>query len=373
MRRSEDQGSGTLLSVSGHPERNGAESCRLEEAAYGKLNLTLDVIGKRADGYHDLRMVMCAVDLHDDVWIELGTGTDSCTVQKAVEKLPGCHSEERSDEESIGASSAPLRPAQHDTKGTIPEGEQNLAMKAARAYARAAKLDFGGISIRIDKRIPAQAGMAGGSSDAAAVLRALNRCFGRFSEEDLRCIGLEIGSDVPYCLFGGTALAEGRGEILTRLPPLPEGLCFVLVKPDFSVSTPALFKALDEARDAVGDDIPEPVGSCPTHRADSAAQYIGPYGADPAVGTGAMLRALNAGNAAAVGRALSNDFTSVLAKDYPVIEACKQALLELGAVGSELTGTGSVIFGLFDSPDKAETAVKALSPGYPSVFLTNPC
>ena len=367
----------------------------LTERAYAKLNLTLDVLGKRPDGYHDLRMVMCSVELHDTVFVELGTGTDSCTVRATMGQAAACHSEERSDEESEKRdSSAPLRFAQNDRTESraglratddrscggngIPEGDQNLAMKAARAYGEAAGIDFGGISIRIEKRIPSQAGLAGGSSDAAAVLRGLNRHYGRFSEEELREIGLQIGSDVPYCLFGGVALAEGRGEQLTRLPSLPEGLCFVLVKPEFSVSTPALFHALDKAREpsgAVGDDIPDAVGSRPANRADSAGPYgggpatradsvaqdIGPYGGGPEAGTDAMLQALRSGDAAAVGRALSNDFAKILAKEHPVVRILKRELLELGALGSELTGTGSVIYGLFDDFSLACEAGRTLS------------
>ena len=301
-----DQGSG--LGVQGF----------LTEPAYGKLNLSLDVLGKRPDGYHDLRMVMCSVELHDDVEIALGAGQNGCTMVEAVETSLAC----------------PRRSASRPCdKYELPQGAQNLAFRAASAYFAAAGIAPGGCFIRIAKRIPTQAGMAGGSSDAAAVLRALNRHYGAFSDEQLREIGLTLGSDVPYCLFGGVALAEGRGERLTRLPDLPEGMLFVLAKPDFSISTPALFRALDEAT-GIGD------------------QRSGIRKSMP--------EAITAGDPAAIGKALSNDFAPVLSREHPVVESVKQQMIEAGALGSELTGTGSVIYGLFDDASAAEKAAIAL-------------
>ena len=387
----------------------------LYEPAYGKLNLTLDVLGRREDGYHDLRMVMCSVELHDDIEIRLG-GAEGCAcvfdVGAAIGRQrasaarpystvgnPACHSEACSDEASGLRFFAG---AQNDMNGTasvgaisespaaLPQDENNLAYKAARAYCSAAGIDPGGCFITIRKRIPMQAGMAGGSSDAAAVLRGLNRHFGAFSDEELLKLGLTLGSDVPYCLFGGVALAEGRGERLTRLPELPSGLFVVLAKPDFSVSTPALFRALDEAKGirdpgsgvrvvgdgafdvpsgcTAGDDLPDEGGSRPADRADSAAQYIGPYGRES--NTDAMLAALAAGDLHAIGGALSNDFAPVLAEMHPIIEAVKQTMKNCGALGAELTGTGSVIFGLFDDPTLAQAACTALSRQVPFVQVT---
>ena len=278
----------------------------MTEKAFAKLNLTLEVLGRRDDGYHDLRMVMCSVALHDVVELRFDGNPDVCSVSTA-----------------FGSD-------------VIPEGRDNLAYRAATAYAEAAGLSTDGLSIRIEKRIPAQAGMAGGSSDAAAVLRALNRRFGAFSDEKLRAIGLTLGSDVPYCLFGGVALAEGRGERLTRLPALPEGLCFVLIKPDFSVSTPALFRALD-ATAGQGSGI---------GAAASKAE--------------AMLAALQSGDAGAIGAALHNDFTAVLKQTHPVVTEGRRFLLRHGARGAELTGTGSVVFGVFDDRRTAERAAEAI-------------
>ena len=278
----------------------------LHETAPGKLNLTLDVLGKRPDGYHELEMVMVSVSLHDSLTLELGTG-EAWSVT--------CN-----------------RP-------DIPAGPGNLCWKAARAYFDAAEIDPDGLRIRVEKQVPAQAGMAGGSSDAAAVLRALNRHYGRFSEEELRAIGLTVGSDVPYCLFGGVALARGRGETLTRLPDLPGELNFVLAKPDFSVSTPALFREID--------------GAGVTARPDTAA----------------MVSAIQRRDRNAIGGLLQNAFEPLVTAQYPVVEELRQVLLAHGAIGARLTGTGSVIFGLFCSKFRAFSAALELEELCPEVHL----
>ena len=280
----------------------------LRQTAYGKLNLTLDILGLRPDGYHDLEMVMCSVSLADQLELELGTGKAwSVTCDRAE----------------------------------LPQGEGNLCWKAARLYFDAAGIDPAGLSIRIRKAIPAQAGMAGGSSDAAAVLRALNRHYGRFSETQLRALGLQAGSDVPYCLFGGVALAKGRGEILARLPDLPRGLSFVLVKPAFSVSTPALFRQID--------------GVGVRERPD----------------TGAMIRALEAGDPAEIGKQLANAFEPAVAEDHPEVPEIRAALLRQGALGAKLTGTGSVVFGLFADEASAKAAAACLRRRYPQIWLAS--
>lgn len=278
----------------------------LQETAPGKLNLTLDILGVRPDSYHELEMVMVSVSLCDTLSLELETG-EPWTV---VCNVPG-----------------------------IPDGPDNLCWKAAQIYFDAAGTDPKGLRIQVEKRIPAQAGMAGGSSDAAAVLRALNRHFGRFSDEALRGLGLRVGSDVPYCLFGGVALAKGRGEILTRLPSLPDKLCFLLAKPSFSVSTPALFREID----AVGVSA----------RPDTAA----------------MCRAIASGDCGAIGGCLQNAFEPLVAARYPAVETLRQAMLAHGARGARLTGTGSVVFGLFDDSTAAQTARDALRGICPTVHL----
>ena len=278
----------------------------LHETAPGKLNLTLDVVGKRPDGYHDLEMVMISVSLADELTVELETGGDwsvSC---------------DRPD---------------------VPVGPDNLCWKAARVYCDAAGVDPVGLLIHIQKNVPAQAGMAGGSSDAAAVLRALNRHYGRFSDEELRALGLQVGSDVPYCLFGGVALARGRGEVLTRLPDLPEELWFVLAKPEFSVSTPALFREIDAEGVRVRPD------------------------------TAAMILAIENRDRNAIGANLQNAFEPLITARYPIVEELRQVMLSHEAIGARLTGTGSVVFGLFCSKFKALAAAFELRDLCPEVHI----
>ena len=167
----------------------------LFEPAYAKINLTLDVLGKRDDGYHDLKTVMQTISLRDDVEIDLGTGKPWKLI---------C-----------------------DKEG-IPCDERNLAWKAARLYCDTMQVDPDGLQIRITKRIPSEAGLAGGSADAAAVLRALNSHFGSpLSIWALAELGAQIGSDVPFCVVGGTMMCEGRGERMRKLPNMPD--CIIVV------------------------------------------------------------------------------------------------------------------------------------------------
>ena len=161
----------------------------LTALAHAKLNLTLDVLGRRSDGYHDLRMVMTSVALADVITLETGTG------------------------DGVRASA---------NLGFLPTGEKNLAASALLRFQEATGRDLGGAHISLEKHIPVCAGMGGGSSDAAAVLRALNDCTGAgLSLPELARVGEAVGSDVPYCVLGGTALAEGRGEVLTPWPRCP--------------------------------------------------------------------------------------------------------------------------------------------------------
>ncbi len=262
--------------------------------AYAKLNLTLDVLGRRPDGYHDLRMLMQTVDLHDDLTLEKSPD-GSLRVQNSLAFLP-C-------------------------------GEKNLAAAAALRFWEALGTERRGFIITIRKRIPVCAGMGGGSSDAAAVLRALNREAGEpFSLTELARIGERVGSDVPYCVLGGTALAEGRGERLTPLSPLPQ--CWAVVcKPEFSVSTPELFAKIDGARLRCRPD------------------------------TEGALAALAAGDLGGVARRMYNVFEDALPdRQRARVAQIKHTLIQSGALGAVMTGTGSAVFGLFQDRETAREA-----------------
>ena len=276
-------------------------------AAPAKLNLTLDILGTRPDGYHEMEMVMQSVSLCDEVRLRLG--------------FPG----------GIRAESG-LR--------YLPNDRSNLAVAAALAFRRATGQNWQDLRISLTKRIPVCAGTAGGSSDAAAVLRGLNALTGAgLSPQELARLGAEVGSDVPYCVRGGTALAEGRGEVLTTLPALPD--CHVvLCKPAFSVPTPELFARLDGCRIR--------------RRPDTAG----------------LLAALAAGDLAGVARRMYNVFEDVLPERRGAeVQRIKNALVQQGALGASMSGTGSTVFGLFDREEAARRAYELLQESYRDTFL----
>lgn len=278
----------------------------LTESAFAKLNLTLDVLDRRADGYHDLRSIMQTVSVRDDIMLETDTHE-------------------------------PWR-LECDHEG-IPTDCTNLAWQAAELYLSEMNRSVDGLTIRITKRIPAQAGMAGGSADAAAVLRALNRAFDApLSLPALAELGARLGSDVPFCVLCGTALAEGRGERLTQLPPAPE-MIYVICKPELSFSTAELYAQLDTIT----------VGERPD--------------------TTAMRAALQRGDLEQIGKRLCNVFEQVAVPTHPELNYIKSVLMTYGAYGAAMTGSGSAVFGIFDSFETAAVACMMLKENYSQVFL----
>ncbi len=283
---------------------------RLTEPAYAKINLSLDVLSRRPDGYHELRMVMQSVSLCDTVTLTLGE-TGHFTLSTNL--------------------------------GFLPVDGKNIAVAAARAFARHAGVDLDRLSIHIEKRIPVCAGTAGGSSDGAAVLRGLNRLFGTgLTARELAEIGEAVGSDVPYCVLGGTALAEGRGEILTPLTPLAP--ChLVLCKPAFAVSTPELYQAIDGVRLRCRPD------------------------------TAGLLRALEERDLDGAARRMFNVFEQALPpKRRTAVEEIKNTLIQLGALGACMSGSGPTVFGLFRDQDAAQEAARVLKSSYADTFLCQP-
>ncbi len=273
----------------------------ITEKAYAKLNISLDVTARRADGYHDMLMIMQTVSLCDELTIT----PERDGLVHAVTGLP-----------------------------YVPGDRRNLAVRAALKFLELAGDGERGMKIAMRKDIPVGAGMAGGSADAAAVLRALNRAYDEpLSFEELCAAGEEIGSDVAFCLRGGTALASGRGEILRPLTALPP-CCFVICKPDFSISTPELFQKLDSAKLSCHPD------------------------------TEGLLAALEAGDLDALCRRMYNVFEDVPDRRMRTIRAAKGALLDCGALGALMTGTGSAVFGVFREKEKAEAARAALAKEY---------
>lgn len=278
---------------------------KTNEKAYAKINISLDVTAKRPDGYHDMLMVMQTVTLCDELTVTL-------------------------------TPDAPSR-AECNLR-FVPCDERNLAVRAANAFF-AHTGTSSGAHIAMHKRIPVGAGMAGGSSDAAAVLRALNRlCGTRLGCAELEALGAQIGSDIAFCIAGGTQLASGRGEVLSALPPLPD--CkIVICKPDFSVSTPELFKKLDAVKLRCHPD---------TH---------------------GIVELLGAGDLPKIARRMYNVFEDVPDRRHNEISLIKSAMLDCGALGSVMTGTGSAVFGIFDDAAAAEETARVLRRDYRCVSV----
>ena len=281
----------------------------LYEAAYAKLNLTLDVLGKREDGYHDLKSIMQTLSIRDDIEIDMDTG-------KPWKLL--C-----------------------DKEG-IPTDERNLAWKAARVFFDRMGKEPDGIEIRITKRIPVESGLGGGSADAAAVLRALNRHYEYpLSILALAELGSSVGSDVPFCTVCGTAMVEGRGDRLRKLPDMPD-CCFVVCKPPFSCSTPELYKMLDETA----------VAHRPNHQA--------------------MESALLAGDLGKVAENLWNVFDPLVTKDHLELNYIKSIYNSYGSMAQQMTGSGSAVYAIVPDFEFAAVICNMLKENYPQVFIAKP-
>lgn len=265
---------------------------KLELKALGKINLGLDVLGRRDNGYHDVRMVMQTLYLYDNV-----------TLEKKEE--PGVELE--------------------TNLSFLPTDDKNIAWKAADMLIQ----EFGikeGVRIKLDKHIPVAAGMAGGSTNAAAVLFGMNQMFKLgLSQQDLMDRGVKLGADVPYCIMRGTVLAEGIGEKLTKLPPMPK--CYILIaKPPISVSTKVVYDKLDSKEIIEHPDID------------------------------ALIEGLEEQNLKKITASMGNVLEAVTIDDYPVIDEIKQCMLEAGALGAMMSGSGPTVFGIFDNKQVAKDA-----------------
>ena len=280
---------------------------RLRLNAYAKINLFLDVLRRREDGYHDIRSVMQTVSLHDTLTVECTAG------------------------DAIVLSS--------DAEG-LPLGEANLAYRAAVRFLDAAGITAA-VKIHIEKRIPVSAGLAGGSTDAAAVLVALNRIHGEPFDLDALCaIGKTLGADVPFCIRGGTCEVSGIGEGLSPLSPMPP-LPMVVCKRGEGISTPWAYRRLDELYD------------------NFTGKYEGGTAADGVYG--ALLKALAENDDAALAHSLYNVFESAVLPVHPEACALRTRLVSLGASAALLSGSGPSVFGVFPTLDDARRAADILN------------
>lgn len=277
--------------------------------AFAKINLTLDVLGRRPDGYHDIKMVMQTVSLYDTVAVELTDESKAISVETNLSFLP--------------------------------TGPDNLAYRAAELFFKETGLESG-VKISLRKHIPVGAGLAGGSSDCAVVLKALNKlCAAGLSMRKLCSMGVKLGADVPYCLLGGTRLAEGIGERLSPLPRMPR--CHILlVKPSFSISTKTVYEKIDSFTDYRRPD------------------------------TDAVIAALHSGDLSALAKGMGNVLEEVSLADYPVLASLKRQLCSLGAIAAQMSGSGPTVFGIFTNAEAAADAKKKLQENYRTVYLCSP-
>ncbi len=276
--------------------------------AYAKINLALDVISRREDGYHDLEMVMQSVSLFDTVSVRVGSGSGIKMISNV----------------------------RH-----IPNDDRNIAVKACKAFFADTGISRK-VNIAIEKRIPSSAGLAGGSADGAAVLLLLDRlCGTNLTKERLSEIGLSVGADIPFCLTGGTASARGRGEILSPAGAMPD-CTIVIAKPRRGMSTRVVFEKID-------NEIIE-------KRPD----------------TEALFAALREKDIRRISDNVYNVFEPVVASEIGEISDIKKVMLGCGALCSAMTGSGSAVFGIYDDKNKAESTRRWLAEKYDSVYTAKP-
>lgn len=277
----------------------------MREKAYAKVNITLDVVGKREDGYHLLKMIMQNIDIYDVITIE--------KIESGIEIT--CN------------------------KPYVPTDERNLAYKAAKLFKDTFNITSG-VSINIKKNIPVAAGLAGGSTDCAAVLKIMNKLFQvNADNEKLMELGVKLGADVPYCIDGGTALCEGIGEILTPLKPFKNHI-IVLVKPPFGVSTKEVYKNFD-------------LGRVKNHpETDKVITYM------------------NENNLYEVAKNMKNLLENVTLKKHKVISSIKSEMESLGAIKAMMSGSGPTVFAFFDDMMKAQRCYDEMKKKYNDTFIT---
>ena len=273
--------------------------------AYGKVNISLDVVGKREDGYHLLSMIMQNIDLYDEIEVE----KQECGI------ILECN------------------------KSYVPVDNRNLAYKAAEIFKERYDI-VDGVKINIEKNIPVSAGLAGGSTDAAAVLKVMNKLFNvNANEEELMELGLKLGADIPYCIHGGTALCEGIGEIITPIKPFRDKIV-VLVKPAFGVSTKEVYKNFNL----------EKVKQHPK--------------------TAEIINAIENDDLNFVASNMKNLLENVTLRKHKILIKIKEEMNACGAINSMMSGSGPTVFAFFDDMLKAQRCFEKMKKKYSDVFIT---
>ena len=273
--------------------------------AYGKVNISLDVVGKREDGYHLLSMIMQNIDLYDEIEVE----KQECGI------ILECN------------------------KSYVPVDNRNLAYKAAEIFKERYDI-VDGVKINIEKNIPVSAGLAGGSTDAAAVLKVMNELFNvNATEEELMELGLKLGADIPYCIHGGTALCEGIGEIITPIKSFRDKI-IVLVKPAFGVSTKEVYKNFNL----------EKVKQHPK--------------------TSEIINAIENDDLNFVANNMKNLLENVTLRKHKILIKIKEEMNACGAINSMMSGSGPTVFAFFDDMLKAQRCFEKMKKKYSDVFIT---
>lgn len=277
----------------------------MEIKAYAKINIALDVVGKREDGYHLLRMIMQTIDLYDTIEIE-----------------------KNDSEIKIDCN-----------KHYVPTDERNLAYKAAKLFKETYSINDG-VDIKITKNIPVSAGLAGGSTDAAGVLKLMNKLFNiNAHDEELKSLGLKLGADVPYCINGGTALCEGIGEKITQLKKFKDKI-LVLIKPPFGVSTKEVYKAFDLTKVIFHPQIEE------------------------------LIQKMEDDDIYFVANNMKNLLENVTLRKHRSLINIKEEVKLNGAIGTLMSGSGPTVFALFDDMLKAQICYENMKKKYKDVFIT---
>lgn len=277
----------------------------MKTKAYAKVNIALDVIGKREDGYHLLRMIMQAIDLYDEIMVE--------KIDKGI-KI-NCN------------------------KPYVPTDERNLAYKAAKLFIDKFNINSG-VSITIKKNIPVSAGLAGGSTDCAAVLKLMNDIFNtNLTDQELMDLGVKLGADVPYCIVGGTALCEGIGEKISKIKPFKDKI-LVLVKPPFGVSTKAVYQDFDLSKVVFHPNVE------------------------------GLIKNIEKDNLDYVAKNMKNLLENVTLLKYKEIISIKQAMIENGSIGSMMSGSGPTVFAFFDDMVKAQKCYDVMKKKYKDTYIT---
>ena len=277
----------------------------MKEKAYAKVNIALDVVGKREDGYHLLKMIMQNIDLYDEIEVTKVDSGINITCNKVF----------------------------------VPTDERNLAYKAAKLFMDEYNIETG-VNIDIKKNIPVSAGLAGGSTDCAAVLKIMNNLFDiNATKEELMDLGVKLGADVPYCIQGGTALCEGIGEVITPLNPFKNHI-LVLVKPPFGVSTKEVYKSFDISKVRVHPQ------------------------------TNQLISKMKENDITYVSNNMKNLLENVTLRKHRVISNIKDEMLRLGAIGSMMSGSGPTVFAFFDDMLTAQKCYDQMKSKYDDTYIT---